>query len=142
MSQIESSPNIKHFSTVHRIIVDHRSWEHFEKFCQVFSRDHFLISLKQHPLDSTDVTFLYYLYIDPNDLFQDGRHSYERYLRVYKNNKGVLTIRIGTCELFNDQTKEIWHEEEKIEAKDLDEVANVLSKRFEEDLNEMTAFFH
>lgn len=145
MSQIGSLPDIKHFSTVHRIIVDHRSWEHFVKFRESFSRDDFLTMLKQHPFNSTDnadITFLYYIYLDPNDLYRDGHHSYERYLRTYKNKSGMLIIRIGTCSLFDDQTRETWLEEDKIEAKDLEEVCDLLHARFVRDLDDMESFFH
>lgn len=135
-------PGIDHFSTIYRIIVDHRSWEHFETFCEMFTRDDFNTTLRLHQLDSEEVTFLYYLYIDPNDLFREGRHSYERYLRVYKSKKGLLIVRIGTCELFNDQQKELWQEIEKHEVQTLGEVCDLLMKRFEADLTDMTSFFH
>lgn len=143
MLQIDLPKSIKHFSTIFRIIVDHRSWENFERFRDTFSRDDFVGLLKQHPFKSpTDITFLYYLYIDPNDLYQDGRHSYERYLRAYRSNSGNLIVRIGTCSLFDDQAREVWQEEEKIEAKDLDEVCELLHSRFVHDLAEMESFFH
>lgn len=138
-------PSINHFSTIHRIIVDHRSWEHFVKFRESFSRGDLLTMLKQHPFnssDNTDITFLYYLYLDPNDLYRDGRHSYERYLRTYRNKSGNLIIRIGTCSLFDDQTREVWQEEEKIEVKDLEEVCDLLHARFARDLEDMESFFH
>lgn len=142
MTQLSLPKDIEHFSTIHRIIVDHRSREHFEKFCEKFTRNDFYATLSQGVIDKTDITFLYYLYIDPNDLYEDGRHSFERYLRIYRNNEGLITVRIGTCELFNDQKKELWQETEKYNVKTLDEVCDLLMKRFQKDLNDMTAFFN
>lgn len=142
MQHLTLPPDFQHYSTVHRIIVDHRSWENFEKFADAFSRNYFLTALQQHPLKGDDVTFLYYLYMDPNDLYQGGRHSYERYLRAYRSNSGNLIVQIGTCSLFDDQSREVWQEEEKTEAKDLDEVCELLYARFVHDLAEMESFFH